>query len=114
MKTSQRFELTGRLVADPEIKTGKTNGTEFMTASVAVNYSEKNTTFVNLVAFEKSAEILKQLKKGQLINAVGRIDAEAYLSKDNEPTASVRMVVSEIYGFLDLRLPKDEKTSEGE
>lgn len=110
MKTSNKFELTGRLIADPEIKESK-KGEEFITARVAVNYSEKNTTFVNLVAFGKAASVLNQLKKGQLINGVGRIEAEGYLSKGSEPKASIKMVANEIYAFADISLPKDKEPS---
>ena len=85
--------LTGRLTADPELKT-TTNGTNVTTFSIAVERSyrsgeERQTDFINIVAWQKTAEfITKYFKKGNLIGIEGAIQTRRYQDKNgNNRTA---------------------------
>ncbi len=79
--------LTGRLTADPELKT-TTNGTNVTTFSIAVERryrsgEERQTDFINIVAWQKTAEfITKYFKKGNLIGIEGSIQTRRYQDKN--------------------------------
>ena len=70
--------LTGRLTADPELKT-TANGLSVTTFSIAVDRryrsgEERQTDFINIVAWRQTAEfITKYFKKGNLIGFEGSI-----------------------------------------
>ena len=90
--------LIGRLGQDPELKDTK-NGRQVCTFSVATDdgYKDSNgqkvdkTTWHNIVAWAKVAEIMAQyLKKGQEVYIEGRIDNRSY-DKDG-----VKMYRSEV------------------
>lgn len=80
--------LTGRLTADPELKTTQ-SGIPVTSFSIAVNrrYSagdgQQQTDFINIVAWRKSAEfVTKYFKKGSLIGIEGSIQTRKYTDKD--------------------------------
>ena len=85
--------LTGRLTADPELKTTP-NGVSVTSFSIAVDRrynsgEEKQTDFINIVAWRGTAEfITKYFQKGELIGIEGSIQTRRYQDKDgNNRTA---------------------------
>ena len=71
--------LIGRLTADP--KQGQTPGNKVYTRfSLAVNrYNSEEADFINVIAWEKTAEILvKYATKGRQIAITGRIQTGSY------------------------------------
>lgn len=79
--------LTGRLTADPELKTTQ-SGISVTSFSVAVNrpyrtVEEQQTDFINVVAWRKTAEfIAKYFKKGNMIGIEGSIQTRKYTDKN--------------------------------
>ncbi|MBQ6825521.1 MAG: single-stranded DNA-binding protein [Clostridia bacterium] len=79
--------LTGRLTADPELKTTP-NGTSVTTFSIAVDRryrsgEERQTDFITIVAWRQTAEFVsKYFKKGSLIGIEGSIQTRRYQDKD--------------------------------
>ena len=75
--------LTGRLTADPELKTTP-NGVSVTSFSIAVNRNykqgeEQKTDFINIVAWRSTAEfICRYFKKGTLIGIEGSIQTRKY------------------------------------
>ena len=67
--------LMGRLTADPELRqTGSGNSVTSFTVAVDRQYAkeEKQADFINVVAWRKTAEFVKQyFKKGQMIAVEG-------------------------------------------
>ena len=84
--------LTGRLTADPELKTTP-NGTSVTSFSIAVDRryrsgEERQTDFINIVAWRTSAEfICKYFKKGSLIGIEGSIQTRRYQDKNGNNRA---------------------------
>ena len=85
--------LTGRLTADPEIKTTP-SGVSVTSFSIAVQRKyrqgeEPITDFINLVAWRQTAEfICKYFKKGSMIGIEGSIQTRKYQdSNGNNRTA---------------------------
>ena len=79
--------LTGRLTADPELKTTQ-SGTPVCSFTIAVNRNkraneEQQTDFINLVAWQQKAEFIsKYFKKGSLIGIEGSIQTRKYTDKN--------------------------------
>lgn len=93
--------LTGRLTADPELKT-TANGTSVTTFSIAVDRryrsgEERQTDFINIVAWRSSAEfITKYFKKGSLIGIEGSIQTRRYQDKNGNNRTAFEVVANNV------------------
>ena len=93
--------LTGRLTADPELKT-TTNGTNVTTFSIAVERSyrsgeERQTDFINIVAWRKTAEfITKYFKKGNFIGIEGSIQTRRYQDKNGNNRTAFEVIANNV------------------
>ncbi len=91
--------LTGRLTADPELKTTP-NGIPVTTFSIAVNRNyrageEQQTDFINVVAWRQRAEfITKYFKKGSMIGIEGSIQTRRYQDKNGNNRTAFEVVVN--------------------
>ncbi len=91
--------LTGRLTADPELKTTQ-NGIPVTTFSIAVNRNyrageEQQTDFINIVAWRQRAEfITKYFKKGSMIGIEGSIQTRRYQDKNGNNRTAFEVVVN--------------------
>lgn len=111
--------LTGRLTADPELKTTQ-NGTLVTSFSIAVNRSyrsgeERQTDFINIVAWSQRAEfITKYFKKGSLIGIEGSIQTRRYQDKNGNNRTAFEVVVNNVQfveSKRDSAAPISESTS---
>lgn len=93
--------LTGRLTADPELKT-TTNGTNVTTFSIAVERryrsgEDRQTDFINIVAWQKTAEfITKYFKKGNLIGIEGSIQTRRYQDKNGNNRTAFEVIANNV------------------
>lgn len=94
--------IMGRLTATPEIKKTQT-GIEVTSFTVAVQRSfadangEKQTDFINVVAWRKTAEfVCKYFQKGQMIALQGSIQTRKYEDKDGNKRTAVEIVANDI------------------
>ena len=91
--------LTGRLTADPELKTTNT-GIAVTSFSIAVNRryragEETQTDFINIVAWRQTAEfITKYFKKGNMIGIEGSIQTRKYTDKNGNNRTVFEVVAS--------------------
>jgi len=85
--------ITGRLVADPELKSTN-NGTEVCNFAVAVDRrvkkgEEKIADFINCTAWSKSAAFIAQyFHKGDGITVDGRMESRQWTDKENNKRTS--------------------------
>lgn len=93
--------LTGRLVANPELKTTST-GVSVTTFSIAVQRNYKNadgsytTDFLNIVAWRNQAEFISRFfEKGQLITIVGSLQSRNYEDKNGNKRTAFEVVADE-------------------
>lgn len=88
--------LIGRLTADPELKTTN-NGVSVTSFSIAVDREytkEKQTDFINCVAWRNNAEFIsKYFTKGQMIALRGTLQQNNYTDKDGNKRTSYNVVV---------------------
>ena len=91
--------LTGRLTADPELKTTP-SGKSVTTFAIAVNRNykageEQQTDFINLVAWRQTAEfITRYFKKGSLIGIEGSIQTRRYQDGHGNNRTAFEVVVN--------------------
>ena len=100
--------LVGRLTKDVELKQTGSN-TAVATGTLAVNRQfknangEKETDFINIVAWRKTAEILSSYaSKGSQIGITGRIQTRNYEGNDGK-RVYVTEVVAESVALLDSK-----------
>lgn len=110
--------LSGRLAADPELKTTPSgvHNTSF-TVAVKRRYSSKNegeapTDFISCTAWRSTAEfITKYFRKGGSICVVGSIQTKTWTDKDGNKRYATEVVVDEAM-FVDSK--KEAGASIGE
>lgn len=104
--------LTGRLTKDIELRhTNSGKAVTTFTIAVDSGYGEnKKADFINCVAWEKTAEFIKNwFGKGRMIEIVGRIATRTYEGQDGKKNYVTEVVVNEVY-FGDSK--KDETPAE--
>jgi single-strand DNA-binding protein len=108
--------LTGRLTKDLDLRYTNT-GTAVASFSMAVDRQfknangEKETDFINVVAWRKTAEILAEhTRKGSLIGIVGRIQTRNYEGNDGK-RIFVTEVVADSFTFLESKKQHDSNGS---
>lgn len=93
--------LTGRLTADPELKTTP-NGISVTSFSIAVGRrykagEEAQTDFINIVAWRQTAEfITKYFKKGSMIGIEGSIQTRKYTDKNGNNRTAFEVVANNV------------------
>ena len=94
--------LSGRMVAEPELKTTAT-GVEFTGFRIAVNQDyvkdgeERKADFFNVVAWRKTAVFICQyFHKGDGINIVGKLQSRQYEANDGTNRYVVEVVAEKI------------------
>lgn len=97
MASINHVVLTGRLVADPEIKsTG--SGMTVAVFRMAVNdyyKEEQKSYFFDLKAFGKTAEVIRDYcKKGRLLAIDGKLTQETWETKEKEKRSKIVILVN--------------------
>ena len=90
-----RITLSGNLTRDPEVRYTQ-NGKAYARMSIAVNrpFKDKAVDFINLVAWDKTAEVMgKWLSKGSRILVDGRLQTSKYKDKGGNEHTSTEVVV---------------------
>ena len=93
--------LTGRLTSDPELR-HTTSGIAVTSFSIAVDRryrsgEERQTDFINIVAWRNSAEfVANYFKKGQLIAIEGSIQTRRYQDKDGNNRTAFEVVANNV------------------
>lgn len=99
-----RVDIIGRLTKKPELRYSQSN-TAIVKGNVAVNrkYKKDEADFINIVAFNKTAELLNQyFDKGSQIGISGRIQTGSYEDKNGKKNYTFDVVVEEIT-FIDSK-----------
>ena len=105
--------LLGRLTKDPEVRYTQTN-TLVASFTLAVNRrfsKEKETDFINIIAWDKLGEFCsKYFNKGQQVGVIGRIQTRNYDDKDGKKVYVTEVIAEEAY-FADGKkeTAKDEE-----
>lgn len=93
--------LTGRLTADPELKTTQ-SGVSVVSFCVAVQRQYKSgedpiTDFINIVAWRHTAEfVTKYFHKGNMIGIEGSIQTRKYTDKDGNNRTAFEVLANNV------------------
>ena len=103
--------MEGRMVNDPEFKSGK-NGREFVTFRMVVNQyagGEENATFISCTGGEDIASRMKKvtLKKGRLLHLSGELAEHHYTNRDGIDRTSLDLSIHN-WHFVGPREKSDE------
>lgn len=105
--------LSGRLTADPELKTTG-SGISVTSFSVAVNRryksgEDRQTDFITVVAWRSTAEfVTKYFKKGNLIGIEGSIQTRKYQDKDGNNRTAFEVIAERVH-FLESKRNSDNQ-----
>lgn len=106
--------LSGRLTADPELKTTP-SGISVTSFNVAVNGpknkdGEQRTDFITVVAWRSTAEfIAKYFRKGNLIGIEGSIQTRNYEDKNGNKRTAFEVVAYQVH-FLESKRYSDQES----
>lgn len=91
-----RITLSGNLTRDPEVRYTQ-SGKAYARLGIAVNRpfsKDKAVDFFNLVAWDKTAEIIgKYMSKGSRILVDGRLQTSKYKDKDGNDRTSTEVII---------------------
>jgi single-strand DNA-binding protein len=94
--------LMGRLTRDPELRYAPSSGVAVARYALAVDRSytkqgeKRETDFINIVTFGKSAEFVSQyFKKGKLVAVTGKIQTGSYTDKEGRKIYTTDIVADE-------------------
>ena len=94
--------IMGRLTADPELRTTG-NGTSVTSFSVAVDRAyarqgeERQTDFINVVAWRQTAEFVSRyFQKGSMIAVQGSIQTRNYEDKNGNKRTAVEVIADKV------------------
>jgi single-strand DNA-binding protein len=112
MPNLNRVMLMGNLTRDPELRYTP-NNTAVANLGMAINRTwfnkqtnekQEETTFVDLEAWGRTAEVLNQyLKKGRPLYVEGRLKLDTWQDKESGGNRSKLKIVVESFEFLDSR-----------
>lgn len=98
-----KIVIMGRLTRDPEYRTTG-SGLSVANFSVAVDRDfpgqsgEKETDFIDCVAWRKTAEfVTKYMKKGSMVVVSGRLQIRAWTDKDGNERRTAEVVAENVY-----------------
>ena len=108
--------ITGRLVADPELRATQT-GVPVTSTRIAVDRNflsggERETDFFEIVAWRGTAEfICNNFQKGSLISLAGRIQNREWKDKHDQKRVNTEIIVEQAF-FGDSK-PKENNANNG-
>ncbi len=109
--------LLGRLTKDVETRYTQTNNSLVATFTIAVNRrfakegEERQTDFINIVAWHKTGEFCsKYFKKGLQVAVVGRLQTRTYEDESRQKRYITEVVADEVY-FADSNTRQTADTS---
>ena len=96
--------LMGRLTRDPELRYTPNGNVPVVTFTVAIdrrysggNSGERQTDFINVVAWRKTAEFVSQwFNKGSMIIVTGSIQTRNWQDKNGNNRTSIEVVADEV------------------
>lgn len=104
MATLNRVQIVGNLTRDPELRYTP-SGAAVTDFAVAINRkyrdesgnTKEDVTFVELTAWGKLAEVVKQhLAKGRQVLVEGRLHLDQWTTKDGKPASRLKVVATGI------------------
>lgn len=102
--------IIGNLVDAPELRYTQQSNKAVANMRIAVNnqYNRDETYFFSVIAWNKLAELVANLTKGQKIGVTGRLTSRTYERKEGGKATAVEIVADQI----DFLTPKNQQQSQ--
>ena len=107
----------GRLTRDPETRYTQTDNVQVTNFTLAVNRrfakqgEERQADFINIVAWNKTAEFVsKYFKKGQQVGVIGRIQTRTWDDDQGQKHYVTEVIAEEVY-FADSKKEGQAETT---
>lgn len=111
--------LVGRLTRDPEVRYGSQSQMAIARFSIAVDRpfadrnGERQTDFIRIVCFGKSAEFVeKYFKKGMRVGVTGSLRTDSYTNKDGVNVTTVEVAADRVE-FMESRAERESREATG-
>ena len=111
--------LVGRLTRDPEVRYGSQSQMAIARFSIAVDRpfadrnGERQTDFIRIVCFGKSAEFVeKYFKKGMRVGVTGSLRTDSYTNKDGVNVTTVEVAADRVE-FMESRAERESREASG-
>lgn len=104
--------ITGKLIADPERRTGN-NGKPFTLAKV-VAATDDGESLVSVIAFGSVAEQLAELGKGDTVALTGRAKVNTWTDREGNPKAGLSVTADALLTAYHLRRKRQAVTGEAQ
>ncbi|MBQ3661770.1 MAG: single-stranded DNA-binding protein [Firmicutes bacterium] len=111
--------LVGRLTRDPEVRYGSQSQMAIARFSIAVDRpfadrnGERQTDFIRIVCFGKSAEFVeKYFKKGMRVGVTGSLRTDSYTNKDGVNVTTVEVAADRVE-FMESRAERESREAAG-
>lgn len=118
MANINRVTLLGALGKDPEMRQ-LNNGKSAASISVATSTSKKQgnewvseTQWHRVVAYDKQADVVANMTKGQMIFVDGRLNYRKYTNKQGVEQSVTEIVANELHPISKVDAKKDEAVDE--
>lgn len=93
---------TGKLIADPELRTSSTSGKAYTVARLAAGTDDES-VLCSVIAFGHVGEQLAALAKGDSLALVGRTKPKAWIDRDGQPRAGMDIVADQVLTAYHVR-----------
>lgn len=99
--------LIGRLTKDPELRATQSNiSVASFSLAVERNYKDKQTDFIDIVAWRQTADfVAKYFQKGMQVAVSGSLQTRTWEDKKGQKRTAVEVVADEVY-FADSKREK--------
>lgn len=94
--------ITGRLIADPEVRTSTTSGKSFTTARLSAGTDDES-VLCSVIAFGSVGEQLAALAKGDSLAITGRTKPKAWTDREGQPRAGLDVVADQVLTAYHVR-----------
>ena len=116
MSTGNELTIIGNLVEDPSLRF-TSSGTAVCNMRIAWNPppakdgTERESTYLNVVAWRDLAENLAELRRGERVILSGHIQSRSYETRDGEKRTAVEMVADDGGRSLRFKPRADQPTA---
>lgn len=102
---------TGKLIADPEVRTSTSSGKSFTTARLAAG-TDDDSVLCSVIGFGHVGEQLAALAKGDTVAVVGRTKPKAWADRDGQPRAGLDIVADQVLTAYHVRRKRQAMAGE--
>lgn len=101
--------LIGRLTDDPPGVATTNSGKQFLDVRLAINHPKRDTVFVDVTCWGKTAEnVHEYLAKGSLVGVTGELERAEWADRTTGEPRSKHYINAQRVDFLDQRIKQAE------